>query len=257
MAFECNVNPCDIGSIIAGQAGNCSGLMDPQNINGDQMIYDLAFQDLINLYGITINYYVNGFNLSAANTLYGEHTTQNFYGPFEIKSYVELIEGSLALSRFGFDSADDLTAYLHIGTFNTVFAPLSVHIPNGQYIEPKSGDLIELIALGCNRPNNRGAKIFEVTERMDQDVSSLNPLLGHYVYRLRAKRYVHTYETNAPQESRNEQMAENTAFGKLSSALYPSLTSEGKTYPGDIDTTSSQGVYDMGVNNTSIYGGYY
>jgi len=255
----CNTNVCDIESILAGTA--CLGegsFVDPDQLNGEQMVYDLAYKDLINNYGLTINYFVNGFNLSAADTLYGEHTLQEYYGPVEIRSYLELNEANIALAKFGFDPQDDLTAYLHIDTFTSTFSGLSVYSANGQRIEPKSGDLMEITPLGCNRPNGRGAHIFEITERLDQDVSDINPMLGHYVYRLRAKRYMHTYETNAPSEAGDEQVYENSFAGKLSSSLFPSLTtSDEKSYPGDIDEDSVDDVFDMGENNTSIYGTYY
>jgi hypothetical protein len=232
--------------------------MDPSNLEGERFVYDLAYKDLINNFGYTIAYFVNGFNLSAADTLYGEHPLQTFYGPVQIKSYLELDESNLALTKYGFDPQDDLTAYIHIDTFFSVFSGLSVYSVNGQRVEPKAGDLIQITALGCDRPNGRGANIFKVTERRDQDVSTINPMLGHYVYRLRAKRYDHTYETNAPREAGDEQVYENSFTGKLSSAMFPELsTTNEKSYPGDIDDTSKTNVFDQSVNNTSIYGTYY
>jgi hypothetical protein len=255
----CNTNTCSLNDILAGTA--CIGegsFADPSQLEGEQFVFDLAYKDLINNFGITINYFVNGFNLSAADTLYGEHTLQEFYGPVEIRSYIELNEANLALAKFGFDPQDDLTAYLHIDTFTATFSSLSVYAANGQYVEPKSGDLMQITPLGCDRPNGRGAKIFEVTERLDQDVSDINPLLGHYVYRLRAKRYMHQYETNAPSEPVDQQVYENSFAGKLSSSLFPTLTtSDEKSYPGDIDETSQDDVFNMNNSDTSIYGTYY
>ena len=205
MGCNANVGTCTAEDIMAGVACDRDGtFVDPENLEGEQFVYDIAFKDLINNFGLTIDYYVNGFNLSAADTLYGEHPLQEFYGPIEIAAYLELNEANLALAKFGFDAQDDFTAYFHITTFYTVFSALSVYAENGQKVEPKSGDLIQVTPLGCDRPNGRGANIFEITERRDQDVTDINPLLGHYVYRVRAKRYEHTYETNAPQELSNE-----------------------------------------------------
>jgi hypothetical protein len=255
----CGTLTCTIDQILAGVACDRDGsLVDPDQLEGEQLVYDLAYKDLINNFGLTINYYVNGFNLSAADTLYGEHTTQEFYGPVTIRSYMELNEANLALAKFGFDPQDDLTAYFHITTFISTFSSLSVYTANGQVAEPKSGDLIELLPLGCDRPFGRSAKIFEITERLDQDVSDINPLLGHYVYRVRAKRYMHQFETNAPSEDANEQVYENSFTGKLSSTLFPSLTtSEEKSYPGNVDDDSQTDVYDQDTNPTSVYGSYY
>jgi len=119
---------CSIDQILAGTACKREGtFVDPDQLEGEQWVYDLAYKDLINNFGLTINYYVNSFNLSAADTLYGEHTLQEFYGPVEIVSYLELNEANLALAKFGFDPQDDLTAYFHITTFINTFSSLSVY----------------------------------------------------------------------------------------------------------------------------------
>lgn len=259
MATDCNNPECTIDQILAGVACDRDNtFLDPANLEGERFVYDLAYKDLINNFGLTIAYFVNGFNLSAADTLYGEYTLQTFYGPVQIKAYLELNDANLALSKYGFDPQDDLTAFIHIDTFTAVFSSLSVYSANGQRVEPKAGDLIQITALGCDRPNGRGANIYEVTERRDQDVSEINPILGHYVYRLRAKRYDHTYETNAPHEAGDEQVYENSFVGKLSSALFPSLTTTNeKSYPGDVDDSSKNDVFDQSVNDTNVYGDYY
>jgi len=234
----------------------CGGFADPSNYQAEQAIFGSGFQELINNYGVEINYYVNGFNLSAMNILYGEHTTQEYIGPFIIKSYLELTE-SISLAQYGMTSDDELTAYIDIKDFTNIL-PLSAFSFNGQRVEPKSDDLLEITALGCNRPGDRGAKIFRVTEVLDQDAAAgMNPVLGHYIWRLKAKRYETSMETNAPQEKGNDQVYDNTFSGKLSSLLFPELSSTEKIYSQNIDTISQTSVYDMSVNDTSIYGTYY
>jgi len=68
---------------------------------------------------------------------------------------------------------------------------------------------------------------------------------------------MHQHETNAPEEQANEQVYDNTFSGKLSSTLFPNLTSEEKSYPGNVDDESKQDVYDQDINETSVYGNYY
>lgn len=316
MACNTNKQQCDLNSVFAAVANtSCGQFFNPQNFQAEQMIYDASFRDLINNYGIPVDYYINTFNLSAADTLYGEHPTSIFYGPVTLMMYIELTENAINLTKFGFASDDELTGYVHIQTFNDVmdlkkfyiktaandFLTLdeyanslqtesgrnilteqlnilladesnketfkligssnrtlyNKYINNGQSIEPKSGDLIQVSPLGCDRPNGRGAKIFEVTERTDQDIASINPLLGHYVYRLRAKRYEHSFEPGAPTEPQNQQVYENSFSGKLSSNIPNEAQTEDKSYPDDIDNTSKSTVFDMSVNNTDIYGSYY
>jgi hypothetical protein len=190
--------------------------------------------------------------------LYGEHPTQVYSDPFTIKAYIEL-EETVSLSMLGMDSDDELTAYIAIKDFTTVFSPsASIFIANGQRIEPKSDDLIELTALGCDRPGDRGAKIFRITEALDQSVQDgLNPAMGHYVWRLKAKRYETSHETNAPMEYGDDQVYDNTFSGKLSSILFPSLSTDQKIYPFDIDVISKEEVYDMNNTDNNVYGDYY
>lgn len=315
MACSSSKSQCTAEGVFAAVANpGCGQFLNPGNFQAEQIIYDTSFGDLINNFGIPVDYYVNTFNLSAADTLYGEHPTAVFYGPITIMMYIELSENAINLSKFGFASDDELTGYVHIKTFEDTIAgrdffirtqqgdillyedyityiqtqsseniitdmlfdivtensetggfdliggdyeAINRYIKNGQAVEPKSGDLIQVSPLGCDRPNGRGAKIFEVTERVDQDVSSINPLLGHYVYRLRAKRYEYSFEPGAPKEPQNQQVFENSFSGILSSNIPGVTPSDAKSYPGDVDTESKTKVLDMSVNNTDIYGSYY
>ena len=315
MACSSSKSQCTAAGVFAAVASpGCGQFLNPGNFQTEQIIYDTSFGDLINNFGIPVDYYVNTFNLSAADTLYGEHPTAVFYGPISIMMYVELTENAINLSKFGFASDDELTGYVHIKTFEDTIAgrdffvrtqqgdilsyedyityvqtesaeniitnmlfdivtensetggfdliggdyeAINRYINNGQAVEPKSGDLIQVSPLGCDRPNGRGAKIFEVTERTDQDVASINPLLGHYVYRLRAKRYEYSFEPGAPKEPQNQQVFENSFSGILSSNIPGVVPSEAKSYPGDVDIDSKTRVLDMSVNNTDIYGSYY
>jgi hypothetical protein len=293
--MSCNTarTQCSIDSVFAAVASpQCGQFLNPSNFQAEQLIYDASFKDLINNFGIPVEYYINTFNLSAADTLYGEHPTAIFYGPVTIMMYVELTENAIKLSKYGFASDDELTGYIHIQTFfdtisgggffiqvstgelieyNEYFSLVQagsgndlisfnlqeLYLNNGQSVEPKSGDLIQVSPLGCDRPNGRGAKVFEITERTDQDIAKLNPLLGHYVYRLKAKRYEHSFEPGAPTEPQNQQVYDNTFAGKLSSNIPYEVKSEEKLYPGNVDQESKVKVLDMSVNSTDIYGDYY
>lgn len=237
---------------------HCGGFADPSNFQAEKAIFGSQFQELINNYGVELNYYVNGFNLSAMNALYGEHPTQIYSDPFVIKGYIEL-EESISLTQFGYDADDELTVYLAIKDFTTVFSVSSdMFASNGQRVEPKSDDLIEVTALGCDRPGNRGAKIFRITEVLDQSVQDgINPVMGHYVWKIKGKRYETSHETNAPMELGDDQVYDNTFSGKLSSILFPSLSTDEKVYDYDVDVESQQNVYDMSVNDTGVYGEYY
>lgn len=218
--MSCNTNRnVPITTAFASVANPaCGQFFNPGNFSGEQVIYDTAFKDLINNFGVPVNYYVNTFNLSTADLLYGENPTRRFLGPVELQMYVELSENAINLSKFGFASDDDLTGYLHIDTFTSTMGSVIYYSCFNQAIEPKAGDIIELTSLGCDRPNGRGPKWFEITERVDQDIAQLNPLLGHYVYRIRAKRYEHSFEPGLSGEQQNQQIYENSFMGIVSAA---------------------------------------
>jgi len=315
MGCSTNRTQCAPGSIFAANANPaCGQFFNPSNFQAEQLIYEAAFTDMINNFGIPIDYYINTYSLSAADNLYGEHPTAIFYGPVSIMMYIELSENALNLSKFGFASDDELTAFVSIRSFEDAmtgkdffiktdsgnllsyedyitylqtqsaenivtdllfniatensetggfdliggdYEAINRYARSGQSVEPKSGDLIMLSTLGCDRPNGRGPKIFEVTERVEQDVGSINPVQGHYVYRLRAKRYEYSFEPGAPKELQNQQVFENSFSGILSSNIPGVVPSDAKSYPGDVDTDSKNKVLDMSVNPTDIYGTYY
>ena len=258
MACNTTRQDCTPGSVFAASATpQCSQFLNPVNFQAEQLIYDAAFGDLINSYGVPINYYVNTFNLVQADLLYGEQPTAKFAGPFQLQMYIELSENTINLSKFGFASDDELTGFLHIETFTLAMSNILDYSSFNQVVEPKSGDIIELSTLGCDRPNGRGPKWFEITERVDQDVASLNPAQGHYVYRVKAKRYEHSFEPGLSGEQANQQVYEDSHSGVLSSNIPGVSASTSKSYTFNIDTESQTKVLDMTANDTDIYGTYY
>ena len=72
-------------------------------------------------------YYINTFNLSAADLLYGTDWGSSdlstgfgeFKGALGMQMYVELSDDALQLSKFGFDPGDEFTGYVHISTFHS------------------------------------------------------------------------------------------------------------------------------------------
>jgi hypothetical protein len=261
-----NCLPADV--LAATAIPTCGQLVNPNNLQAEQLVFDQAYNDLINNFGIPVEYYINTFNLSAADLLYGEdfgNTTdrKQFHGPLSgMQMYVELSDDAVNLSKFGFDPDDEFTAFVHISTFQSTASAYFDYSAVAQSPEPKAGDVIDLKVLGCDRPNQRGSVMFQITERMDQDLSTLNPLLGHYVYRLRGKRFNYSFESGLSSEPVNEQIYDSTASGILSTDLFGQEASDGKQYanandPYDIGDNSKTQVMDMDVNDTDIYGSYY
>jgi len=256
----CPEHNCKPEDIMAAAKAPCGQFMNGDKQGAARLVFDMAYQDLINNFGIEVNYYVKPFNLSAANLLYGEHPTAIYSAASGMQMYVELSQEALALSQFGFDPGDEFTGYVHIDTFQAQMSSNDAYATLDD-VEPKSGDLIQVVDMGCDRPGGRCANIYEITERREQDVSSINPMLGHYVYRVRAKRYENSFEPNAPEECANEQVYDDSQFGVLSSNIQQMLSADvspPKTYTYDVDQDSKDDVYDMDANvNDDVYGDYY
>jgi len=274
----------DPSRIFAGVYNpNCAGFGNPANFRAEQAIFNSGFEQLIHNFGVSVGYMVNTFSMDSMNSIYGEHTTMYWLDPIPVKAYIEVSMQSPIYAIAGFDSSDTLTAFIHINTFTSTFSSLSVF---GEYlvtennlqiltedgqpiyiggvdrpyaVEPKAQDKIIIYPLGCNRPNDRGAKIFEVTEVLDEDTAQLNPIMGHYVWRIKAVRSEFNSITNEPRESENNQISDSSFFGKLSSSMFPENIGEPKNYTQNSDEEVQQKIFPPSTsgNDGSIYGKYY
>lgn len=107
------------------------------------------------------------------------------------------------------------------------------------------------------RPNGRGGEKFEVTRRDDEDLTQINPLMGHYVWLIRAKRYDYSYENNVTPEKRINQINDD-AFA-LSLNSFAVSANYVKTYSQEIDELGVE-IFDYDLDNPEsnddVYGGY-
>jgi hypothetical protein len=72
---------------------------------------------------------------------------------------------------------------------------------------------------GSTRSHGRAGNYFIITERRDQDISDINPLGGHYTWRLGAKRLEYSFQPGISGESKNEQVYDDTFAGLLSTNI--------------------------------------
>jgi hypothetical protein len=250
------IDNCYPGMVPGGEV--CFRFNDKDVNSNEQMLYDSYWQEILNQYGQKITYYVNTYNILSADNMYGESPTKQFADPIEIVMAIELNENADTLSRYGFSSDDEVTVTVHVSSFYNAFRTLSSSVYSAQFdlIEPRSGDVFALTEYGKGRRNGRGAKYYEVTDRIDQDISSINQLGGHYVWRLKAKRFEYSFEPGLSAEKANTQVYENAYSGVLS-GVGNNPTNE-KRWVEDIDKISSTTVFNMSANNdTDVYGGYY
>jgi hypothetical protein len=220
------------------QDNDCIRFSDKQNNQNERILVSNYWREQINLYGQKANYYVSTFNLLSADNLYGEQPTQAFAPPQSITIAVNLNENALMLSKYGLLSEDELTAFVHISAFYSTFGR-----------EPKSGDVFQLTEYGNDRPGGRDGKYFEITERLDEDIAQINPLAGHYVWLLKAKRFEWSFEPGITGDAVNDQVYDDTLSATASGAYKPYTTS------ADID---SKNIFDYSQTDYGdVYGGYY
>lgn len=237
---------------------------DKDGTGNERDLIDDLIGEAICLYGQKIDYYINTYNLSGADNIYGEHTTTQYWPPVETVAYVQLQEDAITLSRFGFESDDEITLYFHISTFRNTFQSLSVWDLVSHRVEPKADDVFSLKQYGSDRPFPRGAKFFIVTEVLDQDITEINALGGHYTWKVKAKRYEYSFEPGLSGEQGSDQVYDSARFGRLSafSATEPTTGlptnpgSDGRKYPDDADTDVVNNTYDPNNVDNDVYGGY-
>lgn len=247
----------------AGNGSNCFELYDKTRLQPDIELIHNSAEEIINTLGQKIDYYVNTYTTLCADNVYGEQPTSVFWGPKVIKMRIELDESALALSQFGFNVNDEVTAFVTIRGYVSAFSGETIYTSLSQEVAPKSGDVFKMSEYGSDRPGNRGGNFFQVTERRDQDISGeMNPLGGHYMWRLKAKRMDYSFEPGlSGGETGNNQVFDDTFSGVLTSFYddefddIPNFTSPAKIYPGSVDKDSTS-VFDMSVNNTDVYGLY-
>ena len=286
---------CDYPGLVQTDE-TCYRFTDKSIQASERVLFSNWWREQLNQFGVKVNYFVNTYNVLSADNFYGEEPTKTFADPRQIVLAVTLNENAITLSQFGFESDDEITAYIHIDSFYNDFYTLS-SVYNTQYnvVEPKAGDVFELTEYGDDRPNNRQSKYFEITQKLDQDISQINTLQGHYVFLIKAKRLDYSFEPNLPVESSidrsnilstesliglereinfnctdetiglediivpgNYQVYEDSFAGRLSGGENEQSQTKKDGYDEyNIDDVSKTDVFDMSRNDTDVYGDYY
>ena len=203
----------------AGNGSLCYEIYNKDRLQPDRAVIDNAAEEFINLQGQKVTYYVSTFSPLCADNTYGEQPTSVYFTPKTLKLVIELNESSLALSRFGFNAEDEITAYVSIRGYAKVFENDDIYDRLQQEVAPKAGDVFQMTEYGNDRPGNRGGNFFEITQRRDQDISSnqMNPLGGHYLWQIKAKRLEYSFEPGLSGERGNDQVYDDTFSGIVSS----------------------------------------
>ena len=233
------------------QHNNGLRFLDKQANCNERDNYKGWWLEQIYQYGTVVDYYDNNTSLDTMDPLYGEEPTQSFSDPKKMIFALTLNENAVVLQKFGLVADDELTGFIPIESYT-----LAMSSAEDPYPEPKAGDVIELSEFGSTRPGGRGAKKFEITDRLDQDVQQLNPLLGHYVWLIKGKRFDYSYEQGIEAEPALEQPTDDTYHGGLSADEDVPIEDD-SLYFNDVDRTS-RNIFDYSVygDYDDIYGGY-
>lgn len=196
----------------------CTNIMGKQAMSGnyDQITYDNQIQSYINEVGYPLKYYPYLFIESKSEEIYSEHSAAEYGKPFDVIMILEIQDKPSWMSNLGMDNDETVTAWIHIKTFynkvkeivenendvrqrdySKIYNPYAAsqrdHL---RKIQPKPKDLFQLTTFACDREWERGNRIWEITNVEDEIFSEkFNMSMGHYIWKITAKRYRYSYET--------------------------------------------------------------
>lgn len=133
----------------------------------ERRMFQSWWQELNQLYGTYVDYYIYDYSLSAQDSFYGEHPLAPFKAPKPMVVMAQFNNDSLLLSKFGIRTDADVTFIVPILDFRIAY--------NDNLAEPKAGDLIRLTELGWDRPggiddlNTITTPICSCEDKDDQD----------------------------------------------------------------------------------------
>lgn len=224
---------------------NCVRFSDKTANAKERYIFDRWFREQICHFGTGVLYQRADENLKNYDPLYGENSDQTFGPEVKMIVYMELNENALTLKQFGIDSDDEITIFIHIEEFYNIHGGTGQARDGG--IEPKAGDIFRLEEYGNDRVFPRTGSVYEVTERLDQDVQKINPLLGHYIWMIKGKRFDYSFENNVQPEGGSKQVDEDS--------IYDPYLQEAETW----STIRPKEIFDYGDygGGDAVYGDYY
>lgn len=206
--------------------------LNKNNNANERENYAKWWKEQIEHYGTATIYYTNGYSLTSHNFLYGEDPTSTYLKTDDVIMLTDITNDSLMLSKFGIMADCDMTAVIHISSFYEKF---------GCGTEPKAGDLIQLKEYGADRPGGRSAPIYQITERDDEYLQMTNPLIGHYVWYLKCKRFEYSYENGVTPGINEKQVSDGGDYGRLAGGESPEELFQ--PYPDSVQN-STKSIYD-------------
>lgn len=202
--------------------------------NYDQVTFDNQIQSYIAENGLPCWYYPYLFQEEKMEEFTGEHNSAGYGRPFEVLMVLQIKDTPSWVSGLGVENDDTVTAWLHIRTFKEKIYPIINNSEDERFndyntiycktpwehnaymkkIQPKPKDCFQILTIGCDREWDRGAKIWEITNVEDELISEkLNPAMGHYVWKITAKRYRYSFEFGM--STLDEKSKDNPLLGEM------------------------------------------
>lgn len=194
-------------------------------MQGDQVVIDNNIKSFILERGYPVLYYPYLFEVDKAEHLFGEHSGAGYGVPFKTYAYMTIEDQPSWFAAQGIDTDETATIWIHIKMWKDTVKEYLQDPGCPQYhdyhkiynlnyiaendivkaIEPKVKDLIQLTTFGADREFDRGNKIFEITSREDELFSenNMNIAMGHYVWKVTAKRYRYSHELGMSNQDPN------------------------------------------------------
>ena len=202
--------------------------------NYDQVTYDNQIQSYIAENGLPCWYYPYLFQEEKMEELTGEHNSASYARPVEVLMVLEIKDAPSWVSGLGIENDENVTAWLHIRNFKEKIYPILDNQEDDRYVDynsiycknpweenaylkkimPKPKDCFQILTVGCDREWDSGAKIWEITNIEDELISEkINPAMGHYVWKITAKRYRYSFEYGM--STLDAKAADNPMLGEM------------------------------------------
>ena len=202
--------------------------------NYDQITYDNQIQSYIAENGLPCWYYPYLFEEEKMEELTGEHNSACYARPIEVIMVLDIKDQPSWVSGLGIENDETVTAWLHIRNFKEKIYPVLDNADDSRYIDyntiycknpwehdahlkkimPKPKDCFQLLTSACDREWDRGARIWEITNVEDEIFSEkINPAMGHYVWKITAKRYRYSFEYGM--STLDAKSADNPLLGEM------------------------------------------
>ena len=259
---------------------------------GDQVVMDNNIKSFILERGYPVLYYPYLFEVDKAEHLFGEHSGAGYGVPFKTYAYMTIEDQPSWFAAQGIDTDETATIWIHIKLWKDKVKEYLQDQECPQYkdyskiynlnyveerdvvraIEPKVKDLIQLTTFGADREFDRGNKIFEITSREDELFSEkdMNIAMGHYVWKVTAKRYRYSHELGMSNQDPNGRdnpyigvagETGNHVVSETKSVYHMFLETEGLIDEESNDVVSEDnreislvdGIYTTKVEHTKVY----